>query len=72
MLCLPCRDLVPVCTACFANTGSPTYEYTYVESNITESPYFASKCKLSTEGGLTSAFASGLHTCSFACLLCNY
>ncbi len=32
------------------STGSPTYEYTYVESSITESPYFASKVKLSTEG----------------------
>lgn len=30
--------------------GTPTYEYTYVESTITEAAYFASKCKLSTEG----------------------
>lgn len=30
--------------------GKPTYEYTYVESTITEAPFFASKVKLSTEG----------------------
>ncbi|GFH26953.1 malate dehydrogenase, mitochondrial, partial [Haematococcus lacustris] len=29
---------------------TPTYEYTYVESSVTESPFFASKVKLSTEG----------------------
>jgi len=30
--------------------GTPTMEYTYIESSITDLPYFASKCKLSTEG----------------------
>lgn len=30
--------------------GTPQYEYTYVESTVTDSPYFASKVKLSTEG----------------------
>lgn len=27
-------------------------EYCYVDSNVTEAPYFASKVKLSTEGEL--------------------
>ncbi len=31
--------------------GTPTIECTYVESAVTDAPYFASKCKLSTEGG---------------------
>lgn len=31
--------------------GTPTIECTYVDSNVTDAPYFASKCKLSTEGG---------------------
>mmetsp|Transcript_14354 Transcript_14354/g.38916 ORF Transcript_14354/g.38916 Transcript_14354/m.38916 type:complete len:233 (+) Transcript_14354:2-700(+) len=30
--------------------GTPTMEYSYVDSNVTEAPYFASKVKLSTEG----------------------
>jgi hypothetical protein len=30
--------------------GTPTVECTYVESTITDAPYFASKVKLSTEG----------------------
>lgn len=30
--------------------GNPTVECTYVESTVTDSPYFASKVKLSTEG----------------------
>jgi len=30
--------------------GTPTYEYTYVDSTITEAPFFASKVKISTEG----------------------
>lgn len=31
-------------------TGQPTTECTYVESTITDAPYFATKVKLSTEG----------------------
>ncbi|KAG1667423.1 hypothetical protein FOA52_004840 [Chlamydomonas sp. UWO 241] len=30
--------------------GQPTVECTYVESTVTDSPFFATKCKLSTEG----------------------
>lgn len=30
--------------------GIPTVECTYVESTVTDAPYFASKVKLSTEG----------------------
>eukprot|EP00955_Chlamydomonas_euryale_P073890 361875-Chlamydomonas_euryale.AAC.12 len=30
--------------------GQPTVECTYVESTVTDAPYFATKCKLSTEG----------------------
>jgi len=38
--------------------GTPTMEYSYVESNVTEAPYFASKVKLSTEGGRPNCCAA--------------
>ena len=34
--------------------GTPTMDYSYVESNATEAPFFASKVKLSTEGACTA------------------
>lgn len=54
------------------HAGQPTYEYTYVESNITEAPYFASKCKLSTEGELRAlccCFRWLLHLLMSVCML---
>lgn len=38
--------------------GQVATECTYVESHVTELPFFASKCKLSTEGAMHGVHSS--------------
>lgn len=40
--------------------GIPTTECSYVDSNITDAPYFATKVKLSTEGKCANLKLCGL------------
>jgi hypothetical protein len=44
--------------------GAPATECTYVESDVTDVPFFATKCKLGTEG----ACAAQHEGCSSGCL----